>query len=154
VKYCPRHKIALVGKARMCDECPLLPESRDVPAERSACAHDFQLEVVGDTLLTGHLVCRFCSHREEMSVEIHAQHGYPQQYQVHEQHDPADLSRAALQESQQEVVSEIKRSLTLVARTKKLLSDSDSRVAAWVRILPWGMGEAATALEFFVECLQ
>jgi hypothetical protein len=79
---------------------------------------------------------------------------YPRHYQVHGGREPADLSRATLEESQQEVVTKTERTFTLIERTKKLLSDSESNVAAWVRILPWGMGEAATALEFFVECLQ
>jgi hypothetical protein len=161
VTYCERHKIVLLGKGRLCNQCPDVPgnvvnaDDDQLPADPLACVHDFQPEVIGGTLLTNHVVCRFCSHREEMSEdEINARHDYPKQYQIHEEPDTAVPSHAQLETVQHEVRTEIKRTMTLVARTKKTLRDGESNVAAWVRVLPWGLGEAATALEFFVECLQ
>jgi hypothetical protein len=161
VTYCARQQIVLLGKGRRCDECQgghhhrVPADAELVPPDPLACVHEFQLEVIGDTLLTQHRVCRVCSHREELSAdEIHAQHGYPQQYQVQEAPDAAVPSRATLEEAQRGVRTEIRRTLSLVARMKNTLRDGQSNVAAWVRVLPWGLGEAATALEFFVEALQ
>jgi hypothetical protein len=159
VTYCERHKIVLFGKGRLCGECPegtvVNADHDPLPPDPLACVHEFQPEVIGGTLLTNHVVCRLCSHREEMTdEETNARHDYPRPYQAREEPDAVARSHAALEKTQQEVRTEIRRSLTLVARTKKLLGDSESHVAAWVRVLPWGLGEAATALEFFVEALQ
>jgi hypothetical protein len=39
-------------------------------------------------------------------------------------------------------------------KLSRRLLDGGKTIAALARVLPWGLGEAATALEFFVECLQ
>jgi hypothetical protein len=76
---------------------------------------------------------------------------YPEQYQAPDASDPSAAVHG-LVEAQQTFEDTVKRTLTLVARTKKILDGAN--IAAWARILPWGMGEAATALDFFVEALQ
>ena len=50
---------------------------------QSNCKHEFQLETVGGTYLTGAYVCTRCSYRVSMSHEQFRQHSYyPRHYQA------------------------------------------------------------------------
>ena len=95
--FCPKHQMALIGKARMCDECPV----------RGGLS---QREGQGQTIAD--ILTRTCNIIRQAAKKMK---------EVTEPVFPTNLEKP---------------------------------MAALVRIVPWGLGEAATALEFLVESLQ
>jgi hypothetical protein len=112
----------------MCATCPLREPRPEPSRERVACAHEFEIELVGGTLLTNHYVCRLCGHRVQMADgEMGHCSTYPRHYQVPERPaesdeatEPAGVARSA-SNGQRDLRDQAPRSLAQLMESKDLM---------------------------------